>query len=422
MADNLRIGIFGFGCVGQGLYDILHHSEGFRAEVVKICVKDRHKKRSLDRHFFTFDKKDILENPDIDLIVELINDATEAYQIVTTALQQGKRVVTANKKMVADHLPELVALQQQYGGILLYEASVCGSIPIIRNLEEYYDHELLYGLNGIVNGSSNYILSKIFNENLDYATALKQAQDMGFAETDPTLDVGGFDALSKLCILTLHAYGVFVKPEDVFNYGIQALSAHDIQFAREKKYTIKLIASVRKTSDNHIAPFVVPQFITPDDYLYRVENEYNGVTVKAAFADKQFFMGKGAGGHPTGSAVLSDISASTYHYRYEYKKLAWATYSPVRQISYSPELKLEVYLRYHAEEDLDIFHFEHISEKYAGQNFYYVIGVVKLSRLVEIKAQLAQMDVFLVNTGKQVASEWLKGEEKNRQVPETTIS
>jgi homoserine dehydrogenase len=331
-------------------------------------------------------------------------------------------VVTANKKMVADHLPELVALQQEYGGILLYEASVCGSIPIIRNLEEYYDHELLYGLNGIVNGSSNYILSKIFNENLDYATALKQAQELGFAETDPTLDVGGFDALSKLCILTLHAYGVFVKPEEVFNYGIQTLSAHDIQFAREKKYTIKLIASVRKTGDSSIAPFVFPQFITPDDYLYRVENEYNGVTVEAAFADKQFFMGKGAGGHPTGSAVLSDISASTYHYRYEYKKLAWTTSSPVRQISYSPDLKLEVYLRYHAEEDLDIFRFEHISEKYAGQHVSYVIGVVKLSRLVKIKTQLAQMDVFLVNTGKKVASEWLKQEEKNQQVPESTIS
>jgi homoserine dehydrogenase len=421
MAVNLKIGIFGFGCVGQGLYDILNHSEGFRAEVVKICVKDRHKKRSLESHFFTFDKKDILENPEIDLIVELINDAAEAYDIVTTALRQGKRVVSANKKMVADHLPELVSLQREYGGILLYEASVCGSIPIIRNLEEYYDHELLYSLNGIVNGSSNYILSKIFNDNLDYSMALKQAQDLGFAETDPTLDVGGFDALSKLCILTLHAYGVFVKPEEVFNYGIQTLSAHDIQFAREKNFKIKLIASVHKTSDDQIAPFVFPQFITPDDYLYRVENEYNGVTVEAAFADKQFFMGKGAGGHPTGSAVLSDISASTYHYRYEYKKLAWATSSPVQQISYSPDLLLEVYLRYYQEEDLDVFHFEHITEKYAGQDFNYVIGVVKLSRLVEIKALLSTMDVFLVNTGKKVTRKWVKQEDKQRQPLEATI-
>jgi homoserine dehydrogenase len=403
MAENLKIGIFGFGCVGQGLYDILNHSEGFRAEVVKICVKDRTKKRSLDSHFFTFDKNDILHNPEIDLVVELINDAVEAYDIVTTSLKQGKRVVTANKKMVADHLPELVQLQQEYGGILLYEASVCGSIPIIRNLEEYYDHELLYSLNGIVNGSSNYILSKIFNENLSYSTALKQAQELGFAETDPTLDVGGFDALSKLCILTLHAYGVFVKPEEVFNYGIQQLSAHDIQFAREKNYKIKLIASVQKTPDGHIAPYVFPQFVTPDDYLYRVENEYNGVTVEAAFADKQFFMGKGAGGHPTGSAVLSDISASTYHYRYEYKKLAWAHSQNEASVSYSQDLRLEVYLRYRDEKDLALFDFEEISEKFQGRGLQYVIGVVKLSRLVELKTILPTLDIFLVNTGRKVS-------------------
>ena len=248
-----------------------------------------------------------------------------------------------------------------------------------------------------------------------------QAQDLGFAETDPTLDVGGFDALSKLCILTLHAYGVFVKPEEVFNYGIQTLSEHDIQFAREKNFKIKLIASVRKISDDQIAPLVFPQFITPDDYLYRVENEYNGVTVEAAFADKQFFMGKGAGGHPTGSAVLSDISASTYHYRYEYKKLTWASSSPVQQIGYSQDLLLEVYLRYHYEEDRDIFHFEHITEKYSSHDFNYVIGIVKLSRLVEIKVLLSKMDVFLVNTGKQVTNEWVKQEEKQLQPLEAII-
>jgi homoserine dehydrogenase len=416
MAENLKIGIFGFGCVGQGLYDILNHSEGFRAEVVKICVKDRSKKRSLDSHFFTFDKNDILRNPEIDLVVELINDAVEAYDIVTTSLKQGKRVVTANKKMVADHLPELVQLQHEYGGILLYEASVCGSIPIIRNLEEYYDHELLYSLNGIVNGSSNYILSKIFNENLSYATALKQAQELGFAETDPTLDVGGFDALSKLCILTLHAYGVFVKPEEVFNYGIQHLSAHDIQFAREKNYKIKLIASVRKTPDGSIAPYVFPQFVTSDDYLYRVENEYNGVTVEAAFADKQFFMGKGAGGHPTGSAVLSDISASTYHYRYEYKKLAWAQSQIQSSVNYSQDLRLEVYLRYRDEKDLELFDFEEVSEKFQGRDLQYVIGVVKLSRLVELKTILPTLDVFLVNTGRRVSQETRQHQTENQEL------
>jgi homoserine dehydrogenase len=394
---QLKIGLFGFGCVGQGLYDILHHNEGFRAEVVKICVKNPNKPRKINASHFTFDASEILENPEINLVVELINDADEAYRIVTTALKKGKTVVTANKKMLAEHLEELVALQNEYQTALLYEASVCGSIPIIRNLEEYYDNELLYSVSGIVNGSSNYILSKIFNEKLEYQTALRQAQDLGFAETDPTLDVGGFDALNKLCILVTHAYGLFIKPENVFNFGISSLSAYDLQFAKEKGYKIKLLAKVQKLGDEQITAFVIPQFVTKDDYLYNVENEYNGVTVQAAFADRQFFMGKGAGGHPTGSAVLSDISTTRYGYKYEYKKLVQH-----KPIGYTTDVSLEIYLRYHDEQDLALLQFTAISEQYAGKNFNYVVGEVSLAHLLSIKEALTGRDLFMVNTGRKV--------------------
>ncbi len=394
---QLKIGLFGFGCVGQGLYDILNQNEGFRAEVVSICVKDRTKPRKLDESYFTYDKNDILDNPEINLVVELINNADEAYEIVTTALRQRKIVVTANKKMLAEHLEELVALQEEYQTPLLYEASVCGSIPIIRNLEEYYDNELLHSVCGIINGSSNYILSKVFNEGLTYSTALRQAQDLGFAETDPTLDVGGFDALNKLCILIMHAYGLFVKPEEVFNYGIGSLSAHDFQFAREKGLKIKLLARVEKVNEDSITAFVIPQLVPREDYLFNVENEYNGVTVQAAFADKQFFMGKGAGGHPTGSAVLSDISASRYQYKYEYKKLARH-----RALHYTTDVRLEVYLRYHDETDLGLLQFEHIAEQYIGRSFHYVIGEVSLAHLLSIKQELASRDIFIASTGRKV--------------------
>jgi homoserine dehydrogenase len=395
--NGLKIGLFGFGCVGQGLHDILNQNEGFRAEVVKICVKDPHKHRPLSDSYFTFDKEEILGNPEINLVVELINNADEAYDIVTTALKRGKTVVTANKKMLAEHLEELVALQVEYGTPLLYEASVCGSIPIIRNLEEYYDNELLHSVCGIINGSSNYILSKVFSEGQTYNAALKKAQELGFAETDPTLDVGGFDALNKLCILVAHAYGLFVKPEEVFNFGIQSLSAYDFQFAREKGLKIKLLAQVQKVDSGTVTAFVVPHLVRSDDYLYNVENEYNGVTVQAAFADRQFFMGKGAGGHPTGSAVLSDISASRYAYRYEYKKLAQH-----KNLRYTTAVTLEIYLRYHDEADLELLRFNHISEKYSGRNFHYVIGEVSLSHLLTIKAELANRDVFIASTGRRV--------------------
>ena len=165
MTTEIKIGLFGFGCVGQGLYDVLTESSGFKAEIVKIGVKDRAKKRKLPASIFTFDKEEILGNAEINLVVELIDDAEEAYNIVKSALISGKNVVTANKKMLANNLEELVALQKKHNVSLLYEASSCGSIPIIRNLEEYYDNEQLNSVSGIFNGTSNYILSKIFSEN-----------------------------------------------------------------------------------------------------------------------------------------------------------------------------------------------------------------------------------------------------------------
>ncbi len=389
-----KIGLFGFGCVGQGLYDIIEKTN-FKAELVKICVKDRHKSRSIPMSYFTFDKEELLNDENITVIVELIDDAEEAYKIVKTALQKGKHVVTANKKMVATHLEEFVALQKSTGKSLLYEASSCGSIPIIRNLAEYYDNEMLYAVSGIFNGSSNYILTKVIQEKLSYPEALKQAQDLGFAETDPTLDVGGFDAKYKLCIIAAHAYGLIISPEDVFNYGIQALSEYDIEFALEKNYKIKLIAQVVKVDSQNIALFVMPHFISVGHYLYHVENEYNGVIVEAAFSDKQVFVGKGAGGHPTGSAVLSDISALRYDYKYEYRKAASAS-----TLNYTKKVKMEIYLRYHTAEDLAAFDFEDISIQYKGKHYNYVIGVIDLEQLIEKQDFINSRPIFMVNTGR----------------------
>src|SRR5665213_1605482 len=210
MSKKLNIGLFGFGVVGQGLYDIIK-TKHLNLEIKKIAIKDAHKQRSLPSHLFTTDRDELLNNPEINTIVELINDTEAAFEIVSRALSSGKNVVSSSKKMIALHLKELIALQHKHGPSLVYGGAVCGSIPIIRNLEEYYDNELLHSISGIFNGSSNYILSKGFIENLDYNTALRQAQELGFAETDPTSDVGGFDAKYKLVIAAAHAYGVAVS-------------------------------------------------------------------------------------------------------------------------------------------------------------------------------------------------------------------
>ncbi len=381
--------MFGFGVVGQGLYDIIK-TKNLNLEIKKFVIKNADKKRSLPADLFSTDAEAILGDPEINTVVELIDDAEAAYRLTVRALKSGKNVVSANKKMIAGHLEELVDIQHEYGTSLLYEGAVCGSIPIIRNLEEYYDNELLHSVSGIFNGSSNYILSKVFNENQLYADALKKAQELGFAETDPTLDVGGYDPKFKVCIVASHAYGIYVKPYDVFNIGIDKLGQQDIRFAKEKNFKIKLIPTAKEIDGNKVVLYVLPRLVGKESMLYNVENENNGVLVKAAFADEQFFYGKGAGGHPTGSAVLSDIAALRYGYRYEYKKHLESS-----ALNYSQDYLIKVYLRYTDDQLIEKLNFSEITERYYAADFKYVIGHINLQQIAAHKADLDQEGNFI---------------------------
>lgn len=389
MSNKLTIGMFGFGVVGQGLYDIIK-TKNLNLEIKKFVIKNADKKRSLPAELFSTDAEAILDDPEINTVVELIDDAEAAYRLTVRALKSGKNVVSANKKMIAGHLEELVDIQHEYGTSLLYEGAVCGSIPIIRNLEEYYDNELLHSVSGIFNGSSNYILSKVFNENQLYADALKKAQELGFAETDPTLDVGGYDPKFKVCIVASHAYGIYVKPDDVFNIGIDKLGQQDIRFAKEKNFKIKLIPTAKEIDGNKVVLYVLPRLVGKESMLYNVENENNGVLVKAAFADEQFFYGKGAGGHPTGSAVLSDIAALRYGYRYEYKKHLESS-----ALNYSQDYLIKVYLRYTDDQLIEKLNFSEITERYYAADFKYVIGHINLQQIAAHKADLDREGNFI---------------------------
>ncbi len=394
MRQKLNIGLFGFGVVGQGLYDVLEKSPALDSKITKICVKHR-RQRTLPEDMFCYDPDDILGDASINTVVELISDSREAYHIVKKAMQKGKNVVSANKKMLAENLTEMVALSRENNVSLLYEASACGSIPVIRNLEEYYDNDLLLSVTGILNGSSNYILSKIFDHHQGYAEALREAQDLGFAEADPSFDVEGFDSLYKLIILTMHSFGVVVPSDEILNYGISNISDFDINYAREKGYKIKLVGQVERVKDKDITLFVLPRFVGRDKYIYNVEDEFNGVVIKGLAYDKQFMFGKGAGGHPTGSAVLSDITALAHHYRYEYKK---ANY--FGGFKYFKEGEIEIYLRYSDPEVLRYFDFKSVSQEYKGPKYSYKIGFIKLDQLIRIKEKLRQLDIFIAATGK----------------------
>ena len=386
---KLNIGLFGFGTVGRGLYDVLKRIGSKNVEIKRVCVRDLTKDRGVDVEF-TDKADDIFNDPTINFIVELIDDADAAYDIVKRALKMELPVVSGNKKMLAHHIEELIDLQARYNVGLLYDASACGSIPVIRNLEEYYDNDLLCSVKGILNGSSNFILSKIFNEKMSYADALKLAQDLGFAESNPTLDIDGWDSLFKLIIITVHAFGLYVAPEQIFTYGISNMNDDDIRFATEKERRFKLIGHVEKIDGNRLIMSVMPQLISREKYIYSVEDEFNGVVIKGLFYDKQFMFGRGAGGYPTGSAVLSDITACLYNYKYEYKKR-----NDSQLPTYTTDHSFRVYYRYTDAEDLALVHFDSISESYISDTNKYVIGYVSLSELHRVQEELRHRNVFI---------------------------
>jgi homoserine dehydrogenase len=384
---NITIGLFGFGCVGQGLYDVLNHSQGLKATIEKICVKDKNKKRKIEAHYFTYDREEILKKDNLNVIVELIDNADEAFAIVKDAMNNGVSVVTANKKMLAENFSDLYQLQEKNNVALIYEGSAGGSIPIIRNLEEYYDNELLSSVKGILNGTCNYILTRMELENKDYSEILKDAQLNGFAESDPWLDVAGFDTKFKTLLLTVHAFGIVLKPDDIFNTGIQNITYDDILYAKQRGLRIKMLAVSAKVGDR-FRVYTLPHFVDRESDLYNVLYEYNAVEVEGAFSCKQTFVGKGAGSHPTGSAVLSDISALTYDYKYAYKKLKKALNGNakiedgVKQIEYDFPVKL--YIRYQDREQLRGLEILSIEEEYRSSGINYIIANVNFNSLFSI--------------------------------------
>lgn len=409
---NLTIGLFGFGCVGSGLHEVLQKTPGLKATIKRICVKNRDKERALPQEYFTYDKQEILNDEEINVVIELIDDADAAFGIVSAALKSGKAVVTANKKMIAEHFGELLELQKQYNVSLLYEAACCASIPIIRNLEEYYDNDLLESIEGIVNGSTNYILSKTAEEKISYHEALKQAQQKGYAESNPVLDTGGFDAKYKLLILIAHAFGLVVKPDEIFNLGIDALGEPELNYAREKGLKIKLVAYAEKTDTGKIISYVLPKFVEKTDKLYSVNDVFNGIKTKSCFSDTQFFSGKGAGAYPTASAVISDISALTYDYRYEYKKSGQGDH-----LESDERVFLKIFLRHLPAEAPGLKKkFARIESSFLDNETGYIIGTISLEQLKRISSRNNPAYSFIL-----FEKENLLNPDFNRQEPEIEL-
>jgi homoserine dehydrogenase len=312
---NIVVGLLGFGNVGKGFAAVLEKNKahiestlGCGITIKKILVRnpDKYKDTIVPASLFTSNAEEILADPEIQIVIELIGGVQPACDYISKALQQGKHVVTANKAVIALHGKELFELADKHKVSIRYEASVGGGIPIIASLTKSLAANEIEEIVGIINGTTNYILTRMDQEGMSFQEALAEAQEKGFAEADPTSDIEGEDAAYKLSILTHVAFGVDINPREIPCVGIKQISEREIDFARQLGYKIKLLATVRKNGgslDVHVHPALVPV----EHPLAAVNNEFNALYVKGNAVGQLMLYGKGAGPLPTASAVWSDV-------------------------------------------------------------------------------------------------------------------
>ena len=312
---NLTIGLLGCGTVGGALVDLLDARRatitartGLELRIGAIAVRDtaKHQDRLADPSLLTTDSAAVVADPEVDIVIELIGGTDPALMLVRTALENGKPVITGNKELLAAHGPELYAVAAEHGVDLLFEAAVAGGIPLIRPLRESLVGEDISRVMGIINGTTNYILTKMTQEGADYAGALADAQALGYAEADPTADVEGYDAGAKAAIIASIVFGVDVRSSDVQHEGISSITAADIDTAKRLGYVIKALAVIER-ADGEVAVRVHPAMVSTGHPLANVNDSFNAVFVEGATVGDLMFFGRGAGGGPTASAVLGDL-------------------------------------------------------------------------------------------------------------------
>ena len=318
---TLKVGMLGAGVVGSQIARLLIANKsdlasraGANLELISIAVKDSKLKRDgIPAALLTNDAKSIVNDPQIDLVIEVIGGIDPAKDLILTALKNGKSVVTANKALLAKHGAELYAAADKANVDLYYEAAVAGAIPILRPLRESLVGDHVIRVMGIVNGTTNYILTKMDENGAAFADALKEAQALGFAESDPSADIEGFDAAAKAAILAGLAFHSRVTDNDVYREGISKITAADVKVAKAMEMVIKLLAIAELTPEGAVSVRVHPALISRTHPLASVRDSFNAVFVEAESAGQMMFYGKGAGGAPTASAILGDLVAVARH-------------------------------------------------------------------------------------------------------------
>jgi homoserine dehydrogenase len=323
--QQVNLGIVGGGTVGGGVYAALQRNGalmasrlGIRLHVVRMAVRNPGKKRAvaIPRKLLTADWLSVVNDPKVNVVLELMGGTDTARTVTLEALKQGKPVVTANKALLSAHGEELFAAAQRTGANLYYEASVAGGIPIIKVLREALIGNRITRLYGIVNGTCNYILTRMKLEGAEFANVLADAQRLGYAEAEPSLDVDGYDAMHKIGILASLAHGFWVNPKEIYVEGIRRITAQDIQFAGRLGYTIKLLGIVKKTDGTPIQVSVYPTLVPNAHVLASVNHVFNAVLVRGDIVGDTLYYGRGAGQDATASAVLSDLADAALDLKY----------------------------------------------------------------------------------------------------------
>ncbi len=317
---KLGIGLAGFGTVGSGVWNTLERNgsliaertgRGVSLEITKILVRDLKKTRAVSSavadEILTTDWRALVENKEVDIVVELIGGTEDAFEIVAAALRQRKPVVTGNKALLAERGVELFAISRETETPIFFEAAIAGGIPIVKTVQDSFIGNQIHSFTGIINGTSNYILEQMTLRGIDYPEALQEAQDLGYAEADPALDVNGWDAAHKAILLATLAYGFPIDPRKVFVTGIEQVRPTDIRFAKSLGYIIKLLAIVRERDCGSVEIRVQPSFIAKGHILAAVNGVFNAVAVNSDAAGESLFYGAGAGQGPTASSVVADL-------------------------------------------------------------------------------------------------------------------
>jgi len=420
---DIGIGLMGLGVIGSGVVkvlmgkpDTLTRESGSKLVLRRILEKDqaKHGSQGIERGIFTTQFEEIVENPEIDIVVEVIGGEQPAFDYIKEAMTRGKHIVTANKEVMSKHWGELLTVARDHRVALRCEASVGGGIPLIAPFQEDLVANDLSAIYAIVNGTTNYILTRMAKEGLDFSVALKKAQELGYAEANPANDIEGIDAAYKLAILTTIAFGTEVKPGNVYHEGISRLQARDFRYARELGYAIKLLA-IAKRVENSIEARVHPVFIPEDSLLAKIDGVYNAIHVEGDLVGKVIFYGEGAGPRATSSAVVSDIIKIAQDIKSGMIKAPRLPFAIGRNVKPMAEIETRYYMRMSVADQSGVL--AQIS-KILGDNAISISSVIQ--KETDPSTQIAEIVIMTHPAKEQAVQRALKETERLAVVKEVT--